>query len=204
MSTGHVYFLVNSSMPGLLKVGFTTTTLQQRLAELEATGVPEPFIVGAAFLVSDAQGCERRLHELFHEKRRARNREFFELSLADALKQAFPVIEGMIAAGQTGSTDSSTDQKKLDFAETEILTMLVHEPRGEPIEAEAVAREHDIHIQKVLLACARLLDMGLIEQQHNRRYGTDRYALTHKGRKYCFDHEIVIKEIIEEPHPYRR
>ena len=165
--------------------------------------MPEPFTIGAAFLVSDAEGCERRLHELFDRKRRARNREFFELSLSDTLKQAIPIIEVMIAAGPPGNSESSTDRKELDFAETEILTMLVHEPRGKPVEAEAVAREHGIHIQKVLLACARLLDMGLIKEKDNLRYGTDRYTLTHKGRKYCFDHDIVINEIIEEPQQRR-
>ena len=34
-------------------------------------------------------------------------------------------------------------------------------------------------------------------ERHDLRYATDRYTLTHKGRKYCFDHDIVINEIIE-------
>lgn len=198
MNSGHVYFLLNPSMPGLMKIGFTTTTLGQRLAELETTGVPEPFIVGAAFLVSDARLCEERLHELFRAKRKDRNREFFELSLDEALSKAMPIVQEMVSSVASSGDSKAEDYRELTFEESQMLCMLVHEPRGHPVRAEDVAREHCVHVQKVLLGCARLIDMGLIRECRDRHYGTNTYSLTHTGRKYCFDHQIVISEIIEE------
>ena len=47
---GYVYILSNPWMPNLIKIGFTTRDIQERLAELNsATGVPEPFIIEATF-----------------------------------------------------------------------------------------------------------------------------------------------------------
>ena len=37
---GYVYILTNPSMPGLVKVGKTTNTPNQRMSELHSTGVP--------------------------------------------------------------------------------------------------------------------------------------------------------------------
>ena len=46
MEPGWVYVLVNSSMPGIAKVGRTTRAPRDRAAELSGvTGVATPFIV---------------------------------------------------------------------------------------------------------------------------------------------------------------
>lgn len=46
MAAGHVYILINANMPGLLKIGMTERTPEERARELSAgTGVSSPFIV---------------------------------------------------------------------------------------------------------------------------------------------------------------
>jgi hypothetical protein len=77
---GFVYVLLNSSMPGLVKVGLTTRDPEERAAELaSATGVPSPFIVAYRRWVSDCQTVEAFIHErlaiLGH--RHSLAREFF-------------------------------------------------------------------------------------------------------------------------------
>ena len=43
---GYVYVLINPSMEGLVKIGMTTSTPEERVTELSsATGVPSKFIL---------------------------------------------------------------------------------------------------------------------------------------------------------------
>jgi hypothetical protein len=40
MSEGIIYILINEGMPGYTKVGKTSTSVEQRMKELDTTGVP--------------------------------------------------------------------------------------------------------------------------------------------------------------------
>ena len=50
----YVYILSNESMPGLLKIGYTSCDPRKRAAELFTTGVPEPFRVELVLISDDA------------------------------------------------------------------------------------------------------------------------------------------------------
>ena len=81
---GYIYALINYSMPGLIKVGFTTRSAEERAAELSAaTAVPTPFVVAYDILVPDGAGGERRIHERLEEQgyRVTDDREFFNAPL---------------------------------------------------------------------------------------------------------------------------
>ena len=75
--TGIVYVLTNDAMEGLVKIGRTTTSVEQRVRELDNTGLPLPFECFYAAEVVDATLVERRLHHIFSDKRVRTNREFF-------------------------------------------------------------------------------------------------------------------------------
>ncbi len=75
-----IYVLTNEAMPGLIKVGMTTDTVESRLTALSgATGVPLPFECYFAAEVKDAARTEKTLHQLFSETRINAKREFFRL-----------------------------------------------------------------------------------------------------------------------------
>ena len=76
---GIVYVLTNPAMPGLSKIGRTSGTAEARAAQLNTTGVPQPFEVRAAFRVADDRRVERALHEAFAPYRRSNSREFFDV-----------------------------------------------------------------------------------------------------------------------------
>jgi hypothetical protein len=85
---GSVYVLSNASMPGLLKIGFTTREVEDRATEISsATGVPEPFFCEAHWLSSRPDVDERNIHNLFAKERRSDGREFFQLSVEAAVKR---------------------------------------------------------------------------------------------------------------------
>ena len=80
MEQGWVYVLVNSTIPGLVKVGRTTRLPSTRVAELsQATGVATPFILVFEQPFVDCIAAERDIHSTLDRcgMRVSRNREFF-------------------------------------------------------------------------------------------------------------------------------
>ena len=85
-SSGFTYILLNSSMPGLLKIGETTRQTEQRIKELNsATGVPTPFVMAYELKVQDCHFAERQIHQELDRYRFASNREFFDAPIDVAI-----------------------------------------------------------------------------------------------------------------------
>jgi hypothetical protein len=75
---GKLYIIQNESMPGMYKVGITTKTMQERLAQLYSTGVPTPFRVRYVTEHENFKEIEKAIHSLFSKERVNNSREFFE------------------------------------------------------------------------------------------------------------------------------
>ncbi len=83
---GWVYVLSNPCMPGIFKIGMTTTNPELRARELSsATGVPAPFKLEAAFYTHCPLDAEKEIHEFLDEWRVNESREFFELDLQEII-----------------------------------------------------------------------------------------------------------------------
>jgi hypothetical protein len=81
MANGYIYVLSNSSMPGLLKIGFTNRHVKERAQELSSsTGVPTPFEIEYYCLTRDVEEIEAKIHEQF-SKNRQPGKEFFSVSI---------------------------------------------------------------------------------------------------------------------------
>ncbi|MFA0046703.1 GIY-YIG nuclease family protein [Vibrio sp. 10N.261.51.F11] len=77
---GYVYVLSNPAFPHLVKIGYTTRCIEERLCELNApTSLPSPFQLAFSFLCEDPLNKERLLHDQFQDQRFSYNREFFEV-----------------------------------------------------------------------------------------------------------------------------
>lgn len=86
MSEGYVYILTNEAMPGLVKIGKTGRTPEQRASELYATGTPIQFEVFASVFSPNCADLERDIHEAFSEERVNAGREFFRCEAQNAAK----------------------------------------------------------------------------------------------------------------------
>lgn len=75
-----IYILTNEAMPEFIKIGFTTTTVEQRLKQLDTTGIPLPFECYYAAEVHDAHADEKWLHSIFSDRRVRDSREFFKMN----------------------------------------------------------------------------------------------------------------------------
>lgn len=82
---GWLYLMTNPAMPGLVKVGMTTRSPEERAQELASTGVPMPFTVAAAWAVDDVRAAERAAHAALARHRVDDAREWFRLSADQAI-----------------------------------------------------------------------------------------------------------------------
>ncbi len=101
-----VYVLTNEAMPGLVKVGLTTDTVEARISHLSShSGVPLPFECYFAAEVQDCSRIEKILHQLFAELRVNPKREFFRVDpekvvLAISIGEFKEVTPGVIDIDQ--------------------------------------------------------------------------------------------------------
>lgn len=102
---GWVYVLTNSSMPDLVKIGFTRGRPSDRANQLSGTAIAESFVVACAFLVERPEAIEAAVHCQLKGYRVSSNREFFRCSLEIAHQTLMVACEG--SATQELLTDGS-------------------------------------------------------------------------------------------------
>lgn len=82
-----VYVLSNPTSPGLLKIGYTSLTPDERAKQISnATGVALPYKVEWAFKCFDGEQLEGAVHRKLVEYRVNNQREFFQIDLEEAKK----------------------------------------------------------------------------------------------------------------------
>jgi DNA segregation ATPase FtsK/SpoIIIE-like protein len=88
-----VYVLTNPSLPGLVKIGRTDRSVEERARELSAaTGVPTEFAVYREFRVADSASVERAVHLRLKDFRLSGNREFFSIEPEVAVEVIVEVV----------------------------------------------------------------------------------------------------------------
>lgn len=85
-SIGFVYVLTNPAMPGLVKIGLTSWLPEDRAKHLDTTSIPEPFDVAYRTATSRPEAVERKAHKLLGGNRKRSNREFFRVSVEEAVE----------------------------------------------------------------------------------------------------------------------
>lgn len=111
----YVYVLSNEAMPGLVKTGFTTTSIEQRIKELDVTSVPLPFQCFYAAEIDDCKSVEKKLHVIFSDKRIRQNREFFRVD-PNQVKAAVQLVELREVTPRNDVVVDESDKKALQEA----------------------------------------------------------------------------------------
>ena len=75
---GIVYVLTNPAMPGYVKIGHTSQSVEARMKTLSSKA-PLPYECAAAWEFEDARMVEKALHSAFADQRASRFKEFFVL-----------------------------------------------------------------------------------------------------------------------------
>ncbi len=115
-----IYILTNESMPGYVKIGKTSTSLEQRIRELSSsTSVPLPFTCFYACTVTGATFIETQLHDAFADNRINPKREFFRIS-PERVRSALKLREIEDITPKKEFIDNKDDQNAIDQVRSEI------------------------------------------------------------------------------------
>jgi hypothetical protein len=126
-------------MPGLIKVGKTTTHPSQRMSDLHSTGVPTPFELEFSAVVDNCEKKEKVSHKTLEKYRVKSNREFFKISVKQALEAILPKL----------------GDYQLDFAKTTynieelIEKSQLKEKQKEKIEEQRRQAEENLRLERI-------------------------------------------------------
>ncbi len=128
---GFLYVLANSAMPGVVKVGKTTRSPEERSGELSGvTGLPTPFIVVYEQLFADCSAAESFVHVYLEQQgyRVANNREFFNApvnTVVKAISLAPGAIDNFTAVNDQPSENDELlpDHNQNEYDELSDLTL---------------------------------------------------------------------------------
>lgn len=140
-----IYILINEAMPGYVKIGKTSTSLEQRIRELStSTSVPLPFTCFYACIVKDASFVERQLHDAFDNNRVNPRREFFAIS-PERVVAALKLAEIENITPKKDFVDSKEDERALNEARAEMRAKFNFDMVNIPVGSELVfSRDENI------------------------------------------------------------
>ena len=110
-AVGYVYCMSNPLYQGILKVGITERTPEERAKELYTTGVPLPFKVEFAKKVSNPREKESLLHKLLEQytERISGRREFFRVGVEE-VRTFFGLMDGEWWSNSVEESEDEEDE----------------------------------------------------------------------------------------------
>lgn len=82
-----IYVMSNESMPGLFRIGYTTSTPEEKATQIsKSKGVPSPFKVEYSYKCHEGEFFEYEIHKTLDSYRVTDDREFFQVSLEEIKK----------------------------------------------------------------------------------------------------------------------
>lgn len=126
-SSGFVYVMSNPSMPGIVKIGRTATSPDDRARSLsKATAAPSAFVVLAWAAVANPSAEEASIHRALKQFRVKRSREFFlchqDSWAALAIYQHPRATDRWIGDGVLPSADSRWTEVKAWDGESMVIS----------------------------------------------------------------------------------
>ena len=116
---GFIYIMSNPAYPGNLKIGQTSKDPEERRKDLGSTGVLEDFVLEYYAFVEDYELLEIKVHKELNDVRYKENKEFFKISVPEAIKTIRRVAEDRIEFekdfSKQGSVSNSNRNKVIEF-----------------------------------------------------------------------------------------
>jgi len=190
MSQGILYFLVNEAMPGLVKIGHTTASLEARLQQLSSTGVPSEFRVVASFYVNDSLQCEKDVHHKLKPYRSNPRREFFASSPAKLIEESVSIFGKYLVEKDAIGIQGALPKYEPDGDDIYFMFYLLHDcyPMGSSCSSEDLAEHHAAYDPVSLdVKLMKLEQHGYIKRVNKPHEGIGRWSIIPQGVKFMLD-----------------
>ncbi len=126
---GWVYIISNPSMPGLVKVGYSTKDPELRARELDNTGSPHSYIVEYEMLIEHPFQIEQKAHKELGKCRE--KKEWFRCSCEEAIVAIQRVAKGQIITESFKRADrEDAERRREDQEKTESRRKLINSRIG--------------------------------------------------------------------------
>lgn len=114
-------------MPGLVKIGQTTRSAEHRAFEIsQGTGVPGEFVVAFQIEVADCELVEQLVHEKLDEFRANERREFFKMTVEEAID----AVQKIVKESQLASNDEEITGEKVPDGLTKLMRACLNKDVG--------------------------------------------------------------------------
>lgn len=190
-------------MPGLVKIGYTTKTIEDRLGQLNTTSTPSPFEIAAIFNVSEPKACEQKVHRKLERFRSNPKREFFCASVAELIGEVIDVIGEHISPSIVSSHKerSAEDQFVPDKDDIYFMFYLLHEAyeNNQPWSTAALAEHHDGYAPLELeFKLMNLAQEGYVKRVNKEHEGLGKWQLLEKGLRFMFEGKHYAEDLVAE------
>ncbi|WP_120497067.1 GIY-YIG nuclease family protein [Kiloniella sp. EL199] len=201
MAQGILYFLVNEAMPGLVKIGHTTASLEERLGQLSSTGVPKRFGVVASFYVSNSMQCEKDVHLKLKSYRANPKREFFVGSPVKLIEESIFVIGKYLASDENIKFQGSLPKYQVDEDDIYFLLYLLHDcyPVGGSYSSAELIEHHNAYDPVTLdVKLMNLEKYGYVKRINPPHEGIGRWCIMPEGVKLMLDGNHHDQSLLDE------
>jgi hypothetical protein len=201
-SYGILYFLTNEAMPNLVKIGYTTGELKDRLQQLNTTGIPSPFQVVALFYVREPEVCESKIHIHLAKYRSNPKREFFSQSAAELIRESIDVLAQYMESSPTSNELKEPEEEfSPDNDDIYFMFFLLHDAyeKNKPLYTDELTEHHRKYAPLELgLKLMNLETHGYIKRVNREYEGLGRWQILPKGIKFMIEGNHHAQELIEE------
>lgn len=196
--SGFIYFLTNPAMPNLVKIGYTTATVDERIRQLNSTGVPSSFELAACFYVAEPAKVESELHEHLSARRFSENREFFVGSFLSLLEASLSVLVMALRASANAIQDAPQPKShSWDDKSVLLLQLLTGMKKNSGYSSFDFRRELDETELEIENRFANLKKSGLVAERRSRQdWEGSLWRITSDGTKFLFDHDLVTEYML--------
>jgi hypothetical protein len=192
---GWIYCLSNPCMPGILKVGMTERTPEERIKELYTTGVALPFKVEFAKKVKYPKAKESTLHILLEQYTDRINprREFFRVSPEEIMK-FFDLMDGeMLTEKQEENIEENIEEED---EEDDTSSKCKSQVKGVGVEGERNMRKCFTNGQRIRHTIG-------INKTWVGIYDSTKNAILHDGKIYTSPSNFGLMHIRAVSNPNR-
>ena len=170
----------------------------ERLPELQTTGVPTPFVLESCVRVVDAIKAEKRVHQILVKWRQASNREFFQISLSEALGQCVPNLTEFLVATVNGI---EINKPRISQDEEQIMLFIAQAQKEGQIERCKIWQRFNFSNVKRDYVFGSLLKRKFVCEVASTRKFRDEFGyhdtkikivkLQHAGIQYLLDSGLI-------------